>query len=141
MVDPYQAGFFRENPYAAKRVIKGKLVVILRGKLEQRGLELIPTISRAVLKDEVHELIVTDQENAGPGSKVDKIAYIGFIEITAGGVMTVGDTLTCQDKVLGRVVGFDETHLPNHLNIVLASDTRSDGVEKNLKLESEITGE
>ncbi|ODA39685.1 hypothetical protein [Desulfosporosinus sp. BG] len=141
MVDPYQAGFFCENPYAAKRVIKGRLVVILKGKLEQRGLELIPTISRAVLKDEVHELIVTDQENAGPGSKVDKIAYIGFVEITAGGVMTVGDTLTCQDKVLGRVVGFDETHLPNHLNIVLASDTRSDGVEQNLNLESEITGE
>lgn len=141
MVDPYQAGFFSENPYAAKRVIKGKLAVILRGKLEKRGLELIPTISRAVLKNEVHELIVTDQENVGPGSKVDKIAYIGFVEITAGGVMTVGDTLTCQDKVLGRVIGFDETHLPNHLNIVLASGSRSDGVEQNLKLESDITCE
>lgn len=139
MVDPYQAGFFKENPYAAKRVIRGKLAVILRGKLEQRGLELISTISRAVLKNEVHELIVTDQENVGPGSKVDKIAYIGFVEITAGGVMTVGDTLTCQDKALGRVIGFDETHLPNHLNIVLASDSRSDGIEQNLELESDIT--
>lgn len=138
MVDPYKAGFFTENPYAAKRTIKGKLAVILRGKLEKRGLELISTISRAVLKNEVHELIATDQENAGPGSKVDKIAYLGFIEITDGGVMTVGDTLTCKDKVLGKVIGFDETHLPNHLNIVIVSGLRADGVEQNLQLESEV---
>ena len=141
MVDPYQAGFFKENPYAAKRTIRGKLAVILRGKLEKRGLDLIPTISRAVLKNEVHELIVTDQENVGPGSSVDKIAYIGFVEIIVGGVMTVGDTLTCQDKILGRVIGFDETHLPNHLNIVLASGSRSDGVEQSLQLESDMTFE
>lgn len=141
MVDPYQAGLFKENPYATKRTIKGKLVVILRGKLEERKLELIPTISRAVLQNEIHELIVTDQENIGPGSQVDKIAYLGFMEISVGGVMTVGDTLTCQDKVLGRVVGFDETHLPNHLNIVLASGFRSDGVEQGLQLESNITCE
>lgn len=138
MVDPYKAGFFTENPYAAKRVIKGKLAVILRGKLEKRGLELITTISRAVLKNEVHELIATDQEAAGPGSTVDKIAYLGFIEITEGGVMTVGDTLTCEDKVLGKIVGFDETHLPNHLNIVVASGFRADGVEQKLQLESEV---
>jgi hypothetical protein len=138
MLDPYKAGLFSENPYAAKRTIKGKLAVILRGKLDKRGLELIPMISRAVLKNEVHELIVTDQENVGPGSKVDKIAYIGFVEIITGGVMTVGDTLSCQDKVLGKVIGFDETHLPNHLNIVLSSNTRADGVEQSLQLESDI---
>ncbi|HEX3031202.1 MAG TPA: hypothetical protein VHS59_03005, partial [Bacillota bacterium] len=134
MVDPYKAGFFKENPYAAKRSIHGKLAVILRGKLEERQLQLIPMISRAVLKDEIHELIVTDQENIGPGSKVDKIAYLGFMEITIGGVMTVGDTLTCQGKALGQVIGFDETHLPNHLNIVLASSERADGVEQGLQL-------
>lgn len=138
MVDPYKAGFFRENPYAAKRIIEGKLAVILRGKLEKRGLELIPAISRAVLKHEVHELIVTDQEDAGPGSKVDRIAYIGFVEITVGGVMTTGDQLICQGKVLGKVIGFDETHLPNHLNIVVANDVRSDGVEQGLELEAEM---
>lgn len=139
MVDPYKAGLFKENPYASKRIIKGNLAVILKGKLEERRLDLIPMISRAVLKDEIHELIVTDEENIGPGSKVNKIAYIGFVEITVGGVMTVGDTLTCGDIVLGRVIGFDETHLPNHLNIVLASDSRSDGVEQGLQLESDIT--
>lgn len=138
MVDPYKAGFFTENPYAEKRTIEGKLAVVLRGKLEERGLELIPAISRAVLKNEIHELIVTDQADAVPGSKVDKIAYIGFVEITAGGVLVTGDTLTCQGQIIGKVVGFDETHLPNHLNIVLVADNRSDGVEQDLQLELEI---
>lgn len=119
MVDPYKAGLFKENPYASKRIIKGKSTVILRGKLEERGLELIQIISRAMLKDEIHELIVTDEENIEPGSKVNKIAYIGFVEITAGGVMIVGDTLTYGDKVLGRVIRFD-------------------GVEQGLRLESDI---
>lgn len=138
MVDPYKAGFFSQNPYALKTVIDGKLVVILRGKLEQRGLELIPMISRAVLKNDVHELIITD-EQAGPGSKVDKIAYLGFVEISHGGVMVAGDEVCCDGRVIGRIAGFDETHLPNHLNIVIASDHRADGLEMGLKLEGAIT--
>ncbi|EGW41215.1 hypothetical protein [Desulfosporosinus sp. OT] len=138
MVDPYKAGFFSENPYAAKTAIHGKLVVVLRGKLEKRELELIPMISRAVQKHEVHELIITDELAAGPGSKVNKIAYIGFVEIAKGGVLVVGDTLTVQGKSVGQIVGFDETHLPNHLNIVIASENRVDGIELGVQLESEI---
>ena len=138
MADPYKAGFFSENPYAAKRVIDGKLVVILRGKLEKRGLELISMISRAVQKHEIHELIVTDESDVGPGSKVNKIAYIGFVEIQQGGVLVVGDVLTIQGTVLGKIVGFDETHLPNHLNIVVASENRADGIESGLQLEAEV---
>jgi len=139
MVDPYKAGFFSQNPYAAKRAVTGKLAVILRGKLEQRGLELIPAISRAVQKHEIHELIVTDDAGAAPGKKVDKIAYLGFVEIGEGGVLVAGDELSCQGKVLGRIVGFDETHLPNHLNIVVHAVSRADGVESGLELDAAVT--
>lgn len=138
MVDPYKAGFFSSNPYAFKREIRGKLAVILQGKLEKRGLNLITTISRAVQKNEIHELMVTDETETGPGKTVDRIAYIGFMEITVGGVMVVGDELICNGQLVGRVAGFDETHLPNHLNIVLASENRFDGVEKGFALESDI---
>ncbi len=138
-MDPYQAGFFSSNPYAAKTEIRGKLVVVLQGKLEQRGLNLINPISRAVQKNEIHELIITDEMEAGPGSRVDRIAYLGFMEITAGGVVVVGDELTCQGKVIGKIAGFDETHLPNHLNIVVISESRLDGVSAGLELEAEIT--
>lgn len=138
MVDPYKAGFFKENPYVSKTAIDGRLVVVLKGKLEKRELELIPMISRAVQKNEVHELIITDELAAGPGSKVNKIAYIGFVEIATGGVLVVGDTLTVQGRLVGQIVGFDETHLPNHLNIVIASENRADGVELDLQLEAAV---
>lgn len=138
MVDPYQAGLFSSNPYAAKKEIQGRLVVILKGKLEKRGLNLITPISRAVQKNEVHELILTDDREAGPGNRVERIAYMGFMEIISGGVLLAGDELSCEGKIIGRIAGFDETHLPNHLNIVIFSNPRLDGVELGFPLESEI---
>lgn len=139
MPDPYKAGLFSISPYAAKREIRGRLVVILRGKLENRALNLVVPISRAVLKNEIHELIITDEAGAGPGKTVNSISYAGFVEITGGGVLVAGDEVVCGGRVLGRIAGFDETHLPNHLNIVITSQTRSDGVEMGLSLESEIS--
>ena len=138
MGDPYAAGMFRSHPFARKRDVKARLAVILRGKLEERGLNLVVPISRAVKKNEVHEIIITDESAAGPGSEVNRIAYVGFAEIVSGGVLVVGDELVCGDRLLGTIAGFDETHLPNHLNIVLFGE-RLTGVELNLALESEIT--
>jgi len=138
MSDPYQAGMFSFNPYAAKRDVTGRLAVVLRGKLESRGLQLVAPISRAVRKYDIHELIITDESGAGPGKKVDSIAYAGFVEIITGGVLIAGDQLICGGRLLGRVVGFDETHLPNHLNIIIFSESRTDGVDLGLALESEI---
>lgn len=138
MGDPYRSGMFSSSPYAEKRDVLGRLVVILRGRLENRGLSLIAPISRAVQKNEIHELIVTDEAGAGPGSRVDRIAYAGFVEIISGGILLAGDELICGGKSLGKIAGFDETHLPNHLNIVLQAGERLDGVERGLALESEM---
>ena len=68
MSDPYKTGMFQQNPYYAKRTVEGRLVVVLDGKYEQRGLQLIPQVSRALLQHEIHELIVSDEEGIGPGS-------------------------------------------------------------------------
>lgn len=138
VVDPYKNQMFKQNPYALKRDITGKLCVILDGKLEGRGLELIKPISRAVLSGEIHELIVTDQQEASPGTKVDQIAYIGFFEVTQGGVIVEGDQVYCGDKLLGEIAGFDETHCPNHWNIIIRHDSRESGFERNLNLEEII---
>ncbi|MGB9802468.1 DUF6917 domain-containing protein [Desulfofundulus sp.] len=138
MGDPYREKMFSTNPYACKREVEGKLVVVLQGRLENRGLHLITPISRAVLKNEIHELIVTDEEGVGPGSDVQRIAYLGFVEVKCGGVLVSGDEVSCNGMVLGQIAGFDETHLPNHLNIVLYSPRRLDGVELGLQLESTI---
>lgn len=139
MGDPYREALLKENPFSAKREVRGKLVVVLTGKLENRSLHLISPISRAVQKNEVHELIVTDEREAEPGKVVERVAYLGFVEFDCGGVLVAGDEVSYGSIVLGRIAGFDETHLPNHLNIVLYSPGRLDGAELGLRLESVIS--
>lgn len=137
-IDPYKAGMFKANPYAKKTEIRGNLVVVLEGRLEERSLQLITPISRALLKGEIHELILTDEEGAKPGSSVNAIAYLGFFEVTAGGVMVSGDEVFLHQQLIGTVAGFDETHLPNHLNIVIKVPERKSGVELGAELGMEI---
>ena len=137
-MDPYTMGMIKENPYVKKTVVEGRLVVVLRGKNETRGLQLIPQPSRCLRKNDVHEIIICDEENARPGSGANRIAYMGFVEITAGGVVISGDEMYCGGKLMGAIAGFDESHEPNHINIVLFNRERKTGEELNLELNSPI---
>jgi len=124
MADPYKTGMFKTNPYAKKKALKGNLVVVLDGKYEERGLQLIPQPSRCLVADEVHELILTDEAKK-PGDVVNKIAYIGFFVVRESTVITVGDEVKINGQVIGNIAGFDETHMPNHYNIVIYSEERT----------------
>jgi hypothetical protein len=130
---------FHGNPYYAKSDIQGRLVAILDGQLESRGLELITQISRCVLKNEIHELIASDEPGLGAGSKVEKVAYLGFLEINQAGVLIIGDEVLWAGRVIGTVAGFDETHTPNHLNIVVSTRERLSGADLKLNLGDSIT--
>lgn len=138
VVDPYKSGMFQKNPYVKKRPCRGKLVVVLEGRIEGRKLQLMTPISRAVLAGEIHELIVTDEMEAGPGKEVNRIAYWGFFEVTQGTVMVAGDKIRIAGRELGVIAGFDETHMPNHLNIIVKAPERKTGVDLNLSLEDEV---
>lgn len=127
-IDPYKAGLFSKDPYHAKRDCVGELVVVLDGMIEDRGLQLMVPKSRAVCKHEIHELIITD-ENSGPGSSVKRIAYLGFFEVHQGTVIIAGDELLLGNQVIATISGFDETHMPNHLNIVARAVERKTGPE------------
>ena len=48
--------------------------------------------------------------------------------------MTVGDEAYCSGRPIGTLAGFDETHMPNHLNIVIKSNGRMTGVEHGASL-------
>lgn len=133
-IDPYKAGMFARNPYALKTDVGGRLVVVLDGKLEGRGLQLINPISRAVARYQVHELMLTDEDSAGPGAEVNAIAYLGFVEIDRGGVLVAGDQVWVGQRLVGELAGFDETHMPNHLNIVIRSKGRQSGWEQGIPL-------
>lgn len=136
MADPYARGMFTQNPYARKKDVQGDLVVLLRGKYSDRGLNLIKPISRALNVGEVHELIVTSQE-AKPGDVVNPIAYIGFFAVQQPGVIVTGDEVRVGDSLIGRLAGFDETHMPNHLNIVVNGEEK-DGEERGLDVGNNV---
>ena len=127
--DPYQSGKFKSNPYAKKSDVNGPLTVVLDGKMDDRALSLIVPISRGVKKDEVHELILTDEETARPGAAVNRIAYLGFFVVEQSGVLVEGDQVVLNGQVIGQLAGFDETHMPNHLNIVIKAAERRTGLE------------
>jgi len=136
ITDPYRNKMFKADPYYAKTILEGKLVVVLDGEYPKRGLSLIPQPSRAISVHQVHELIVTDQD-AEPGSTVDPIAYLGFVEFGQGGVMVSGDRVEVNGEDIGYICGFDETHMPNHLNIVVRGQ-RVSGRERGFKLEQQV---
>ncbi len=133
-VDPYTAGKFTASPYAAKTDVTGTLAVVLRGTMTDRGLELIKPISRCIRRHDIHELILTDDPDAKPGSRVDRIAYLGFVAVDAGGVIVSGDDVLVDGRRIGTLAGFDETHMPNHFNIVIKADRLADGVERGAGL-------
>ncbi len=137
MNDPYKKGMFKTNPYAKKKPLKGNLVVVLDGKYDGRGLQLIPQPSRCLVADEVHEIILTDEDKK-PGDTVNKIAYIGFFTVKESTVIIVGDEVKINGQVIGKIAGFDETHMPNHYNIVIYGNDRISGNERSLNLNDEV---
>ncbi len=119
-IDPHQEQVLNtDNPYVDKRAVQGRIVCVLDACSERRGMQLERHPSRAVPAGEIHELAVTDDPAAGPGARVERVAYVGFVEIDRGGVILVGDRVTLGPRQLGRVVGFDCTHFPNHMNILV----------------------
>ena len=138
-IDPYVANRVQENFYVRKTPILGRLVVVLKGHVPDRGLELIPQRSRAALAGEIHELIVTTEATAAPGGVVNRIAYLGFVEVEAGGVLLVGDDLRIGGRLIGHLAGYDYAHMPNHMNIVIVGSQDLSGDELNLELNDPVS--
>jgi hypothetical protein len=134
-MDPYE-NLLEDNPYKSgyKRPVTGELVVALDVSYDNRGLQLIAPLSRAVPTGDIHELILTDESDPRKDETVDSGAVIGFIEIQQGGVVAVGDGFILGDRRFGTVVGFDESHAPNHQNIVISTDDCRSGVAMDLDL-------
>jgi len=120
MPDPYAHQLFSTSgtPCAEKTPVTGVINCTLHARSERRGLELAAFPSRALLKNEIHELILTAEE-CGPGKTVNQIAYLGFFEIQQGGILWVGDRVTLNGETIGVLAGYDLTHFPNHFNIVI----------------------
>jgi hypothetical protein len=139
--DPYKDKSFDYGmPAKLKTPVIGKIICVLHARSDSRALELCPYPSRAVLKNEVHELILTDEIQAGPKNTVNKISYLAFIEILESGILWSTDRVEINGKPVGILAGYDFTHMPNHMNIVLkTTDELYTGYEAGLKPGDMIT--
>jgi hypothetical protein len=133
MGDPYKQKMTNRSFFAGKSAMRGRVSVVLRGTLENRSLLLITPISRAFPAGSIIELIGTDETTAAPGGPVEKIAYIAFVELIDGGVLLAGDPVHINGTLVGTIVGFDDTHVPNHQNTVLRVEKRIPGDELGIR--------
>jgi len=128
MSAPYDFKRITPSVYGNKRPVEGEVVALLHIKFEDRGLEFIQTKSRTVKLNEIHELMLTDEQDAAPGGGADRVRGIAFFEITKSGLIVVGDEVSIGGKRLGTLAGYDVTHMPNHINVVVKTETLDEPV-------------
>jgi len=63
--------------------------------------------------------MITDEEGAAPGRGVDRVRAVAFFEVKAGGLAVVGDEVTISGRGLGVLAGYDVTHMPNHMGVLV----------------------
>ncbi len=133
MADPYLTGAVSAIPSILRNPLEASFVGVIDIRNLKRGLQLIPQKTRCIRRKDVHEILLTDESGATSMSEVDRSFGIGFVEFSNGGLLVEGDSLTVAGRLLGHIAGFDETHLPNHLNIVIKADKATTGIEFGIK--------
>jgi hypothetical protein len=137
--DPYINQLLDQDlPCKAKPPVVCQVNTVLHARAEKRGLELCPFPSRAVLQHEIHELIIT-AEPAAPNKLVNRIAYVCFFEVLNSGMLWSGDQVEVNGKVIGALGGYEFSHMPNHMNLVIqAQDPLLTGFEMGLQPGDEL---
>lgn len=122
----------------AKRAAVASLVKLLFHERDDRGMRLIEHATRCVQRQEIHEIVTTDQRDLAPGDRVDRVGFIGFAEFSVGGVVERGDTVLLDGRSIGVVAGFDECHFPNHYNVLIESRMLLTGADGDIGIGSEL---
>lgn len=120
---PYNPNLLTPEVYGNRRPVLGKIIALLHITFDERKLELVSARSRGLRKYEIHELMVTDEITARPGGGVDRVSAIAFFEINEGGLVVVGDKISIGGRYLGKVAGYNMTHMPNHMNLLVKADS------------------
>ena len=131
----HPAGAAENGP---KRTVEGVVVKVLVHRRDDRGMSLEPFASRCVRAGEVHELVTTDHRETQPGARIDRVAFLGFAEITRAGVLDRGDRVWVGDRLVGTVLGFDGCHFPNHYNVLIATSETLTGSDLGLLPETAV---
>lgn len=122
-----------------KRTVSSNVVKLLFHTRTERGMRLIPFAARCVTAGEVHELVSTDQVDPALGAIIDRVGFLGFVEIQKAGVIERGDLVHLGLRRIGLVVGFDDCHAPNHYNILIGTETLITAASEGLAVEDTVT--
>ncbi|MER5620718.1 hypothetical protein ABZU75_00510 [Streptosporangium sp. NPDC005286] len=121
-----------------KREVTATLVKLLVHRRTDRGMRLEPYASRCVRAGEVHELVVTDHTETAAGARIDRVGFLGFVEIATAGVLDRGDEVWIGRRRIGVLLGFDGCHFPNHYNVLIHADPMVTGRDLNLAPEMSL---
>lgn len=121
-----------------KRTVLGPLVKVLVHRRDDRGMRLDPYGSRCVRAGELHELVTTDHRDTAAGATIDRVGFLGFVEIAVAGVIDRGDEVWVGEQLVGTVLGFDSCHFPNHYNVLINTAAPTTGSDLGLAPEMEI---
>ena len=114
-------------------VIASRFVAVMAMQIANRGMIASQFHTRCVQQGEVHELVCLYEDNQGR-IDLNDAWYLGFIEFCQSCVLAKGMRVEINGECVGRLVAFDMTHAPNHLNILLAHPSPRTGREKNIQI-------
>jgi hypothetical protein len=120
-----------------KRRVEGSLVKVLARRAEDAGLELDQGAGLCVRAGDIHELVTTDTDQSAPGTRIDRVGYLGFVEIEKAGVIDRYDEVLVGAHRVGIVLGFD-SRTPGRLSIVIHSPRPRTGPELSLAPETPV---
>nr|VFK09558.1 MAG: hypothetical protein BECKLPF1236A_GA0070988_100256 [Candidatus Kentron sp. LPFa]VFK25592.1 MAG: hypothetical protein BECKLPF1236C_GA0070990_100237 [Candidatus Kentron sp. LPFa] len=100
--------------------IDARFVAVMAHETPGRGMIPSPYHTRCIQAGEIHELAYVKGNTDGTVNLND-VWYLGFVEFLQGGVLAKGTRLGFQGRTMGTLVAFDETHAPNHLNILIST--------------------
>jgi hypothetical protein len=126
------------NEDGGKRAVRGTLVKVLTHSRVDRGMRMEEFASRCVRQGEVHELVTTDQTDVDPGARIDRVGFLGFVEVDRAGVIDRGDELWVGGHLVGTVLGFDSCHFPNHYNVLVNAAELVTGPQLGLTPEADV---
>lgn len=113
--------------------IESEFVAILGHSHVNRGMIDSPFLTRCIQQGEVHELVYVFENEEGLVDLNDAW-YLGFIAFKESCVLAKGMTTEIGDERIGKLVGFDLNHAPNHFNILIASQKPQTGQSRGLKI-------
>jgi hypothetical protein len=121
-----------EKMFSEKSTLYGNWVAVMDHERHERALTLSSFRTRCFKQGEIHEFLLCDRDTAKL-KLINDVAYLGFGAFTQGGVVEVGDEFWCGDNCIGSILGFDETHMPNHYNVIIQSEQATSGFQRGLR--------